>query len=78
MANRDGKVDGVSHKTDYFGRPMAKRKPPVKCRIYGRVVAGERVKDGACYGCQNSTVPNRGGYVKTGRGIQASRSGSLL
>jgi uncharacterized OB-fold protein len=68
----------MSHKTDYFGRPQVKRLPPVKCKTCGRVVAAERVKDGACYGCAKSTVPNRGGYVKTARATQFSRAGSLL
>ena len=63
---------------DYFGRPMVKRQPPVKCRICGRVVAALRSVDGKCLDCAQVKRGTRGGYVKVQRPLTGTRTGSLL
>jgi len=71
-------VDGVSGKCDYFGRPMVKRLPHVKCRTCGRVVPGARTKGGQCLGCAKGKTSSWGSYAKTGGHVQSPRAGSLL
>lgn len=69
----------MSHKTDYFGRPMVKRLPPVKCSDCGRVVAAARTRRGKCLGCAKRPVATWSSWQPSSFPLSAAarRRGSL-